>query len=95
MSALNEAKLPPPSRAEAAFHTAMEAWDENAADTAAAALVRTAGMIGSYEQLFRYGCRDFRDIGHKAIYVANSWRAHGSSVRSTRNPSCVHWLMPC
>ena len=27
-----------------------------------------------YELFVRYGCRDFRDIGHKAIYVANSWR---------------------
>jgi hypothetical protein len=77
MSALNEAKLPPSSRAEAAFSTAMEAWDEAAADTAAAALVRGSGLNGSYELLFRYGCRDFRDIGHKAIYVANSWRALG------------------
>ena len=75
MSALDEAKVPPASRAEAAFSTAMEAWDESAADTAAAALVRESGLNGSYELLFRYGCRDFRDIGHKAIYVANSWRA--------------------
>ena len=65
------------SRAETAFSTAMDAWDEAAADTAAAALVRGAGLIGSYELLFRYGCRDFRDIGHKAIFVANSWRALG------------------
>ena len=27
-----------------------------------------------YELFVRYGARDFRDIGHKAIYVANSWR---------------------
>ena len=27
-----------------------------------------------YELFFRYGARDFRSIGHKAIYVANSWR---------------------
>jgi hypothetical protein len=78
MSALNEAKLPPASRAEADFQTAMDAWDENAADAAAAALVRGSGLVESYELLFRYGCRDFRDIGHKAIYVANSWRALGS-----------------
>ena len=78
MSALDEAKLPPASRAEADFRTAMDAWDESAADTAAAALVRGSGLAESYELLFRYGCRDFRDIGHKAIYVANSWRALGS-----------------
>jgi hypothetical protein len=77
MPALDEAKLPPDSRAETAFSTAMDAWDEAAADTAAAALVRGSGLIGSYELLFRYGCRDFRDIGHKAIFVANSWRTLG------------------
>jgi hypothetical protein len=77
MSTVDEGKLPPASRVEAAFSTAMEAWDESAADTAAAALVRNSGLIGTYELLFRYGCRDFRDIGHKAIYVANSWRALG------------------
>ena len=78
MSALDETKLPPASRAEADFTTAMDAWDESAADTAAAALVRGSGLVDSYELLFRYGCRDFRDIGHKAIFVANSWRALGS-----------------
>src|SRR5207253_2482852 len=26
------------------------------------------------ELFWRYGARDFRDIGHKAIYAANSWR---------------------
>lgn len=78
MSKLDEAKLPATSRAEAAFRTAMDAWDETAADTAAAALVRGSGLAGTYELLFRYGCRDFRDIGHKAIYVANSWRTLGT-----------------
>jgi hypothetical protein len=27
-----------------------------------------------FEIFCRYGARDFRDIGHKAIFVANSWR---------------------
>ena len=27
-----------------------------------------------FELFARYGCRDFRDIGHKAIYVANAFR---------------------
>src|SRR5262249_43280629 len=27
-----------------------------------------------FEVFCRYGARDFRDIGHKAIYVANGWR---------------------
>jgi hypothetical protein len=37
-------------------------------------LARTAGANEIYELFFRYGMRDFRSIGHKAIYVANSWR---------------------
>ena len=32
------------------------------------------GADAVYEQFFRYGMRDFRSIGHKAIYVANSFR---------------------
>src|SRR5947209_9464323 len=52
----------------------MDDWDEPAADAAVAALARSAGANEVYELFFRYGARDFRSIGHKAIYVANSWR---------------------
>ncbi len=52
----------------------MDGWNEPAADRAIAALTRTAGANAVYERMFRYGMRDFRDIGHKAIYVANSLR---------------------
>jgi hypothetical protein len=52
----------------------MDNWDEGAADAAVAGLARTAGANEIYELFFRYGMRDFRSIGHKAIYVANSWR---------------------
>jgi hypothetical protein len=38
------------------------------------ALVRNAGAAEILETLWRYAARDFRDIGHKAIYTANSWR---------------------
>ena len=75
MPAVDEAKLPPAAKAPAAFTAAMDAWDETPADAAAAALARSSGLMETFELLFRYGCRDFRDIGHKAIYVANSWRA--------------------
>ncbi|HEY2883056.1 MAG TPA: hypothetical protein VGJ15_11495, partial [Pirellulales bacterium] len=54
---------------------AMDAWEEVPADAAAAALARADSVGDAFELLFRYGCRDFRDIGHKAIYVSNSWRA--------------------
>ena len=52
----------------------MENWDEAAADAAVTALARSASAQEVFELFCRYGGRDFRDIGHKAIYVANSWR---------------------
>jgi hypothetical protein len=77
MSAVDEANLPAASKAREAFVAAMDSWDESSADTAAAALASGTGAFDIFELLFRYGCRDFRDIGHKAIYVANTWRALG------------------
>ncbi len=66
--------LPAPEKAWEEFHAAMEAWDEVRADRAIAALVRSRGAHEIIEGLWRYGARDYRNIGHKAIFVANSWR---------------------
>ncbi|MBI5772328.1 MAG: twin-arginine translocation signal domain-containing protein [Verrucomicrobia bacterium] len=74
MAAVDEAAVPPAHRAKQAFITAMDNWDVSAADAAVAGLARTAGAHEIFELFARYGARDFRDIGHKAIYVANSWR---------------------
>jgi hypothetical protein len=74
MSAVDESAVPPASQARGAFIEAMDKWDEPAADAAVAALARTAGANEVFELFFRYGARDFRSIGHKAIFVANSWR---------------------
>ncbi len=71
---VEEARVPPGRRARKAFIEAMEAWDEEAADAAAAGLVRAAGAHEVFDLLCRFGARDFRDIGHKAIYVSNAWR---------------------
>ncbi|OWK35107.1 hypothetical protein [Fimbriiglobus ruber] len=75
MSPVEEAKVPPARKARQAFVDAMDRWDESAADAAVAGLVRTAGAAEVYELFNRYGARDLRDIGHKAIYVSQSWRA--------------------
>jgi hypothetical protein len=75
MSAIDESAVPSASQAKTAFLAAMDHWDEAAADAAAAGLARSAGVHQIYEIMFRYGARDFRDIGHKAIFVANSLRA--------------------
>jgi hypothetical protein len=74
MKAVEESSVPPAHLAAEEFTAAMDQWDEAAADAAIAGLARSAGSQDTYERLFRYGARDFRSIGHKAIYVANSYR---------------------
>jgi hypothetical protein len=74
MPALDEDKVPAAAHAKARFRIAMDDWDEEASDRAVAALVRSAGATEVIEEFWRYGARDFRDIGHKAIFVANSYR---------------------
>lgn len=71
---LDPAKLPPPEQARRRYIEAMAAWDEEGADLAIAALVRSTPPEKIRDLLFRHGARDFRDIGHKAIYTANAWR---------------------
>jgi hypothetical protein len=66
--------------------SALDNWDETAADAAVAGLARTAGINEIYELFFRYGARDFRSIGHKAIYVANSCRTLGCIGRQHAEP---------
>jgi hypothetical protein len=74
MPALPEGELPDAAHAGARFRESMDNWDEQGADRAIAAWARTAGANEIYEAFWRYGARDFRDIGHKAIFVANSYR---------------------
>ena len=74
MAPVDEAAVPSAHRARQAFIDAMDNWDEAAVDAAVAGLARTAGANEVFELFFRYGARDFRSIGHKAIFVANSWR---------------------
>ena len=74
MGPVAESAVPEATKARQAFIQAMDNWDEAAADAAVAGLARGAGAQELFEIFCRYGARDFRDIGHKAIYVANSWR---------------------
>lgn len=78
---VDEAAVPPSHKAREAFRTAMENWDEEAADAAIAGLVRSAGANDVYGMLHHYGGRDFRSIGHKAIFTSNS----------QRTLSCIGW----
>ncbi len=74
MAPVNESQVPAAHNARQAFIRAMDNWDEAAADVAIAGLVRTSSAGQLFELFARYGSRDFRDIGHKAIFVANSFR---------------------
>lgn len=74
MGPVQESQVPPPHQANTAFTQAMDGWDEAAADVAAAGLARAAEPSTVFDLFCRYGARDFRAIGHKAIYLANGWR---------------------
>jgi hypothetical protein len=75
MPPVQENQLPSTTaQAAALFRESMDNWDEEGADRAIAVLARGASANEVYELLWRYGARDFRDIGHKAIFAANSYR---------------------
>jgi hypothetical protein len=74
MAAPDDSKIPTAGKARKAFSEAMDHWDEAAADAAVSGLARTGGAQEIFEIFCRYGARDLREIGHKAIYVANGWR---------------------
>ena len=93
MGEVEEARVPAPAKARQAFIDAMESWDEGAADAAAAGLVRGVGRDEAFELFARFGCRDFRDIGHKAIFVANSFRTLDASAGVTPSRCCDRWRM--
>jgi hypothetical protein len=71
---VDEARLPKPDKARSAFLHAMEAWDADAADAAIASLCRNSGAAETMEPVWRMAVRDQRNIGHKAIFAAQSWR---------------------
>jgi hypothetical protein len=78
MGPVDEARVPDSHKAATAFKEAMDKWDETGADAAIVGLARTAGADQIFELFARYCARDFREIGHKAIYLANSWRTLGA-----------------
>jgi hypothetical protein len=74
MGPVDESAIPSSHTARQAFIEAMDNWDEPAADVAIVGLARTAPAHEIFEILCRFGVRDFREIGHKQIYLANSFR---------------------
>ncbi len=74
LPAVDEAALPSPQHAEDDLRQALDRWDESAADAAVTSAVRYMGANRLFDLLAEYAARDFRSIGHKAIYLANSFR---------------------
>ncbi len=74
MAPVKESAVPPAHKARQVFTQSMERWDESGVDAAVAGLARRGGATEIFELFARYGARDFRSIGHKAIFVANGWR---------------------
>jgi hypothetical protein len=74
MQAVRESDVPEATKAAGALRHAMDHWDEAATDAAIAGLVRCGKPEDVFEILFNYGARDFRSIGHKAIFTANAHR---------------------
>jgi hypothetical protein len=66
--------LPTGDRAPMEFASALEAWDVERAERAMAAIVRHRSAAEAFELLWLSGARDYRNIGHKAIFVANVHR---------------------
>jgi hypothetical protein len=66
--------LPAAEKAWDELHAAMDDWDADRADRAVVALVRSRSASEIADGLWPYGARDVRQIGHKAIFLANAWR---------------------
>ena len=66
--------IPGGERAVAEFTAAMDTWDVERAERAVVSAARNRSGAEAFEMLWRYGARDYRNIGHKAIFVANAHR---------------------
>jgi hypothetical protein len=71
---VDESKVPPADQARQAFLDALQNWDVDGIDGPTVALARHFSQNEAFELYFRHGMRDFRDIGHKAIFVAGAYR---------------------
>lgn len=65
---------PSPDQARSALAAALDNWDLESADTAVVNFASVAQPRDVFQLLWKYGARDFRGIGHKAITVQNAHR---------------------
>jgi hypothetical protein len=66
--------LPAPERAAGELTSAMDGWDIERAERAVVTLARHGSPNEVFQMLWRYAARDYRNIGHKAIFAANAAR---------------------
>jgi len=71
---IDESRVPPADKARQAFVDALGRWDVEGIDGPTISLARHFSQNEVFELYFRQGMRDFRDIGHKAIFVAGAYR---------------------
>ena len=62
------------SDAGSEFRNAMDAWDEERSDEAAAQMFQYMDLDTAFELIWPYGGRDYESIGHKMIFVAHCYR---------------------
>ncbi|MFN9717695.1 MAG: hypothetical protein ACK58L_03315 [Planctomycetota bacterium] len=74
MAPADEPRVPSVEKVRDAFHQSMQSWDVAQADVAATGIARYLGAVETLELFASYAARDYRSIGHKAIYLANAWR---------------------
>ena len=74
MPPVNESDVPTVEKVRDTFHQSMMSWNVEMADVASAGIARALGAAETLELFAGYAARDFRSIGHKAIYLANAWR---------------------
>jgi hypothetical protein len=75
-----------PTTAIRGFEKAFDRWDVEEADRFATAAARHCSHGQLLELFAKYGSRDFRDIGHKAIYVAGAFRLLDTIGREHTEP---------
>ncbi|MGI9515561.1 MAG: hypothetical protein ACR2NP_00825, partial [Pirellulaceae bacterium] len=63
-----------PEAAIREFAVAMDSFDADRAESAMMGMLESLGAHEIIEQMWQYGARDYRAIGHKAIYLSNGWR---------------------
>ena len=96
MQRVDEAAVPPADKAQAAFVSAMDNWDEAATDAAVAGMARTTGTDEIFELMFRYGARDsarYRPQGD----LRGQQPAHAQRDRPAAMPSrcSARWPTRC